>query len=91
MKGRSHEGAPDPLDPVAILPLARVEPGSVVRVVHLACRIPERLSKLSGFGLVPGATLEVRQRRPAWVVAIGETTLALDADIAAEIYVSRLR
>ncbi len=91
MKGGRPDEAFETRDPVAVAPLARMEPGSVVRVVHLACRIPERLAKLSGFGLVPGATLELRQSRPAWVVSIGETTLALDAEIAAEIYVSRLR
>lgn len=91
MKGAGADGPFDPRDPVAVLPLVRMEPGSVVRVVHLACRVPERLAKLSGFGLVPGATLRVRQRRPSWVVSIGETTLALDADVAAEVYVSRLR
>jgi Fe2+ transport system protein FeoA len=42
---------------------------------------------LAVFGLVPGAEVEVLQRRPTCVVRIGETDLALDADIANEILV----
>jgi len=73
------------------VPLDRVPPGSAVRVVHLACRLPDRLAKLSSFGVVPGATIELRQVRPALVFSIGETVLAVDAEIASEIFVSRLR
>ena len=39
--------------------------------------------------LVPGATLRLVQRRPSLVVEVGETTLALDEQVAAAIFVRR--
>ena len=48
-----------------------------------------RLHRLAGFGLVPGATLRLVQRRPSLVVEIGETSLALDERVAAAIFVRR--
>jgi Fe2+ transport system protein FeoA len=47
-------------------------------------------NNLAVFGLVPGAEVEVVQQRPAPVVRVGETELALDAAIAREIMVERL-
>ncbi len=46
-----------------------------------------RRSTLSLYGLVPGGEVTLVQRRPACVVRIGETELALDFDVAAGILV----
>jgi Fe2+ transport system protein FeoA len=42
------------------------------------------------YGLVPGSLLVLQQKRPAFVVRVGETELAIEADIAREILVKRL-
>jgi Fe2+ transport system protein FeoA len=42
---------------------------------------------LARLGLVPGAPIELRQTAPALVVQVGETTLALDREIGADLYV----
>lgn len=52
------------------------------------CRSPSRSSALSVFGIVPGAEVTVIQQRPACVVRVGETELALDRDIAGQVLVS---
>ncbi len=62
-------------------------PGVRGRIVCLGRQGPSRPNTLAVFGLVPGAEVEVLQRRPTCVVRIGETDLALDADIAREILV----
>ena len=72
---------PETLDDAAI--------GETVQVVGIASRHPERLIRLSGMGIVPGATLQVRQRTPATVLAIGETLLALDPEITSGILIRR--
>ena len=41
-------------------------------------------------GIVPGARVRVRQKAPAFVLALGETTLAVDPAIAGEIYVKKV-
>lgn len=74
----------------AIEPLSRLLPGEAARVVHVAGREPARLVKLSTMGLVPGAVVRLLQRKPAVVLEIGHTTLALDEAITADIFVARL-
>lgn len=44
-------------------------------------------NKLAIFGLVPGTEITLLQRRPACVVQVGETELALDREIARRILV----
>jgi hypothetical protein len=39
---------------------------------------------------VPGAHVHLRQKSPAFVLALGETTLAVDPAIAGEIYVKKV-
>ena len=63
--------------------------GEDVQVVGIASRHPDRLIRLSGLGIVPGATIQLRQRKPATVLAIGETLLALDPEITTGILIRR--
>lgn len=48
-----------------------------------------RRNHLAVFGLVPGSEIRLLQRYPSFVVEIGETILALDADVAGDIVVAR--
>jgi DtxR family Mn-dependent transcriptional regulator len=72
-----------------VQPLARMTPGDDARVVHVVGRGGPRLARLANLGLVPGALLHLQQTTPALVIRIGETTLALEPEIAADIYVSQ--
>lgn len=72
-----------------VVPLAEVEPGRTVRIVFMTPGVEKRLDRLAAFGVMPGATLELKQKRPSFVVEIGGTTLAVERDIAREIYVRR--
>ena len=53
-------------------------------------REPGQLVKLSHLGVVPGAVVHLQQTRPAAVIRVGQTTLAVDPEIAAGIYVKRI-
>ncbi|MDI7267106.1 MAG: metal-dependent transcriptional regulator [Myxococcota bacterium] len=72
-----------------VVPLPRLPIGAPARVVFVSSRRHARVDRLAALGLIPGATLRLHQRLPGYVVALGETTLALDTDIAGEIYVRR--
>jgi Fe2+ transport system protein FeoA len=52
-----------------------------------AARATSRLARLSAFGLVPGSDVELLQRRPAAVLRVGETELALGDDVLERIWV----
>jgi DtxR family Mn-dependent transcriptional regulator len=70
-----------------VQPLDRLPVGQSGRIVYIAPREPARLVKLSNLGVVPGATVRLQQRSPAAVIRVGETTIAVEPEIAAEIYV----
>lgn len=67
--------------------LAAVRTGDSVRIVALASDDRDGARQLAALGLVPGARVRVRQRHPALVVEVDETTLALDASLARQIHV----
>ena len=71
----------------AIRPLPEMDVGSHGRVTFIRPRHDVRIDQLSALGLMPGVTVRLRQRRPAVVVELDESTLALDADVARDIYV----
>lgn len=70
-----------------IFPLAELEPGRPAQVVYIECTDGKRLDKLAAFGLIPGESIVLRQKRPSYVIALGHTQLAFDADLAAGIFV----
>lgn len=81
--GRPGDRTPG-VEPV---PLTRLRSGQSGRVAHVAPDEPQLLVKLSSLGLLPGATVVLQQKFPAAVVRVGETTVALDGEIAAQIFV----
>ena len=79
---------PAPATPAGSVPLLSLRPGeggAVTTIVGDA----ERCAELSQYGLTPGTPVQLRQRRPVPIVAVGETELALDLPVAAAIYVAR--
>ena len=71
-------------------PLAELPIGQEGRIVYIAARDPERLMRLSHLGVVPGAIVRLTQSRPAAILRLGETMLAVEPEIAGEIYVKRV-
>jgi DtxR family Mn-dependent transcriptional regulator len=72
-----------------VVPLTKFPVGVDARVVFVAARRHARVDRLAALGVVPGVVVRTHQRRPGYVLSVGETTLAVDADIAGEIYVRR--
>jgi len=60
------------------------------RIVFIAPKFHDRMDRLAALGVVPGSELRLHQRAPAFVIEVGETTIALDPEIAGEVYVKRL-
>ncbi len=61
--------------------------GQSGRITVIAPKFHSRLERLGALGVVPGAEVRLKQKFPSFVIDVGETTLALDRDIAQEIYV----
>lgn len=70
--------------------LDHLRPGESARVLKVSAVDTPMLMKLSHMGLVPGAEIRVQQHRPAAVVRVGETTVALQTAVARTVHVRRL-
>lgn len=67
--------------------LSDLKVGQTGQITFIAPRFHSRLDRLGCLGIVPGAEIRLHQKFPAFVIAIGETTVAVDRDIADEIFV----
>lgn len=63
------------------------EKGQRVQVRYIQPRHAERLQRLISFGVVPGAILTVEQTRPVFTLRLERQLLALEHDVAEDIYV----
>jgi len=72
-----------------VMPLAKLKPGETGRVVYVLTREHPQLHKLMSLGIVPGVLVSVHQIFPSFVIQVAETQLALEKDIADEIFVKR--
>lgn len=70
--------------------LYTLQPGDIAQITAIDTQNPARLDKLAALGLVPGSLIRLQQRRPAFVVRVGETQLSLDDAVAREIIVRLL-
>ena len=70
-----------------VRPLSSLRPGDEGSVVYVGSRFHDRLTRLASLGLTPGEVVVVKQSRPSFVVAYGEIELALEREVADEIYV----
>jgi DtxR family Mn-dependent transcriptional regulator len=71
----------------AIVPLSRVRIGDRVKVCYINTKSNTRMHKLSHFGIVPGSYIRVHQQAPSIVIQQENTQIALEEDIANEIFV----
>jgi DtxR family Mn-dependent transcriptional regulator len=69
-----------------VRPLTELTPGQSGEIAFLAPSFHRRLDRLSSFGILPGSRLQLHQKTPTYVVRVGHTELALEADVAREIY-----
>jgi DtxR family Mn-dependent transcriptional regulator len=76
--------------PEAVMTVRDLRPSDQARVLCLGAGAETRHNNLAVFGVVPGAEITVVQQRPALVLRVGETELALDPAIAKEIMVERV-
>lgn len=70
-----------------MIPLTRLKIGQSAEVIAIDSRRPARLARLSIYGLVPGSRVTLRQRHFACVIAVDETEIALDHEVARDIIV----
>lgn len=70
--------------------LDKLKPGEHSKIVYMLTHAHPELHKLLSLGVVPGAAITIHQTFPTLVVKIEEQQIALDKDIAKNIYVKKL-
>jgi DtxR family transcriptional regulator, Mn-dependent transcriptional regulator len=70
-----------------VAPLSEARVGTNYEVTSVRSHNEPRLAKLATYGVIPGSRLRLIQKRPAFVIRVGETDLALDAEVARDILV----
>ncbi len=75
------------LQPADHFPITDLPLGMSAPVVSIAPTSAARLNRLASYGIVPGSEVRLVSRRPAVVIECGSTSVALEDDIAREIYV----
>ncbi len=76
--------------PTVIVNLTSLKPGERGRISYIKPKEHERLHRLISFGLTPGTVIEVHQRFPVFSIRYEGTELALNTDVADDIYVSKM-
>jgi Fe2+ transport system protein FeoA len=70
-----------------VVKLTEMEVGKEGKVTFIVPASRRRLEHLLILGVTQGSTLKLVQKRPAFVLALGELTLAMGREIADGIYV----
>ena len=73
-----------------VVPLTETRLSEKYRVVFITPKNHVRLDRLAVLGLIPGSEIHVHQKKPSYVIRVGETDIAIDAEIAADIYVKKI-
>jgi DtxR family Mn-dependent transcriptional regulator len=66
------------------------EVGAAGKITFIVPTDPSRISRLNSLGIAAGSVVRLIQKTPSFVLQIDETTVALDPEIAKEIYVRRI-
>jgi DtxR family transcriptional regulator, Mn-dependent transcriptional regulator len=77
--------ARDELKPI-VISCEQLNIGESGRIAYMTTREHARLMKLSALGISPGIKLKLLQKWPSFVVQCDETEIALDRDVARNIY-----
>lgn len=73
-----------------VAPLADLVPGEQAKIVFITPGSHSRLDRLSAMGVVPGSVVKLHQKKPSYVIQLGETMIAVDKEITREIFVKKV-
>lgn len=70
-----------------VYPLSELDNNQAGKIAYIHSQEPEKLQKLMGMGVMPGMTITLITRFPSFVFQLGQTQIAVDKEIAGDIYV----
>jgi len=85
-RGECCKGFKTELSPV-VVPLNRLKVGRSSKIIFTTPSYHERYERLTLLGVEPGAVITLYQKLPSFVIKVDETEIALDTEVAREIFV----
>lgn len=73
-----------------VIPLSESRISDIYRIVFITPQSHMRLDRLAVLGILPGSDIRIHQKKPSYVIRVGETDVALDPDIVKDIYVKKV-
>ena len=73
-----------------VAPLADLVPGDQAKIVFITPGAHSLLDRLSAMGVVPGSIVKLHQKKPSYVIQLGETMIAVDKEITKDIFVKKV-
>jgi DtxR family Mn-dependent transcriptional regulator len=70
--------------------LTQLAPGEKGRITYIKPKHHARLHRLSAFGLTPGTVIELHQHFPSYCIRYEGTELAVNRDVAEDIFVAKI-
>ncbi len=74
-----------------ICSVRKMELNKPSRITFITPGFHKRFQRLTSLGVTPGTQVVLKQRYPSFVIQVGETEIAIDGEIADEIYVKRIK
>ncbi len=87
-KGECCRGTQEELHPI-LVPSDQLDTGESATIAYLCTNEHARMLKLSSLGVTPGNRLRLLQKWPSCVYQCDETEIAVEAEVAKNIYVRR--
>jgi len=84
--GRCCTNGNNRIEPL-VEPLTVLKVGQSGRIVFITPRTKKILNRLASYGVVPGSELTLKQRYPSYVIHVDQTDVAIEGDIAKEIFI----
>lgn len=73
-----------------VVRLSDFEVGQSGKILFITPSEASRIGRLSSIGVIPGTVIKLIQKRPSIVLQVDETTIAIDPELAMEIFVKKV-
>ncbi|OGS20556.1 MAG: hypothetical protein A2252_09865 [Elusimicrobia bacterium RIFOXYA2_FULL_39_19] len=73
-----------------VVPLSKLKPNQKAKIVYVLTDKNEQLHRLMSLGIVPGSVINVHQTFPSFVIQAGATQIALEKDVADNIFTRKI-
>ena len=87
--GKCCKSARRELTPI-VMSLKELPVGSEGKIVFITTPHHQRLNRLVNLGVIPGGKFILHQKKPSYLLKLGSTDIAIDDNIASEIYVRKI-